>query len=130
MRSILWFGFTLSIVVALLAGVHVREAVSDCPVNIQNIQKSFDGEACEVTISWETGRSTSTNFVDWGTSGCVSPSYPNTVYSYTTGTSHSVTIDVSGISTEKINFQITSSTGCGSETTGCLVSIASPCSPF
>jgi hypothetical protein len=123
-RTILLVGCTLALAVMTLLGLQARDAYgTSC--GISNIQKSFNPLTCEVTVTWNTSASTSENYVHWGQSGCVNPSYPNTV-SATSGTSHTAVIDVVDHG-PKINFKVQSiGTSC-SEESGCNTSTSGPC---
>lgn len=128
MKKLILLGGSVSLLALVLAfGFSAQEATSSPgDINIHNIVKSFDPMNCETTISWDTDECTTTNLVRWGTSGCRTPSYPNTANSSGAGRSHSVTFGVAGAGI-KVNFQIESSNACDTQTTSCAAATSGPC---
>jgi len=112
---------------AVLLVAALSQVASADPLAISNVQKSFDGLNCAVTITWDTNKSTDTDVVKWDRVSCaLNPTYPY-VENATHGTSHSVTFSVDPPTSPKIAFVIESSKGGQTATTSCAAVVSAPC---
>ena len=117
----------LSVCLALLSLIVLSSTASADPLTISNVSTSFDPLNCEVTISWDTNKSTDSDVVMWDRVPCpLGPTFP---YSENAnqGTSHSVTFSVDPPTSAKISYVIESTKGGQTATTNCAAMTASPC---
>jgi hypothetical protein len=117
----------LPLLVAALSAFALSQTAAADPLTISNVQTSFDPLNCEVTISWDTNKSTDSDVVMWDRVPCpLGPTYP---YSENAnqGTSHSVTFSVDPPTSAKISYVIESTKGGQTATTDCAHMLSSPC---
>ncbi len=124
MRKLLSLLVCFCLCVMVLGVVEASSAIT-----ISDVNTSFDGVACEITVTWTTDDCTDNNVVKWDNTPCVQG--PSWTYTETEGGGgkyyHSITFDASAATGRKVSFIIESSNDCGSASTTCAGMNSGPC---
>ena len=126
MKKLMLLGGSLFVIAcAVTLGLHVNEALGDCPPNIHNIQKSWDFVNCELTVSWDTDISHQHQLRGAGSETATPSTTQPTPETATTTAPPSTSPAIRA--NDKLAIPITSADPCGSETSSCQPAAISEC---